>query len=109
LYFLPTTRKYLQELDDIAINKDGNALAIWSQEKKDIQAMRVTVCRPSYLNCVSHLIPFLFLACSLVRVLEHTLGMQTAIEILALMHMGDRDCHIPDPPASRTVARETPH
>ena len=42
LYFLPTARKYLQELDDIVV---GNALTVWSQEKKDIQAMRATVCR----------------------------------------------------------------
>jgi hypothetical protein len=51
LYFLPTTRKYLQELDDIAASKDSNALVLWSQEKKDIQAMRVTVRRvPSFLK-----------------------------------------------------------
>ncbi|KIM36165.1 hypothetical protein M413DRAFT_449358 [Hebeloma cylindrosporum] len=42
LYFLPTTRKYLQELNDIAVSKDGSALSTWSQEKKDIQAMRIT-------------------------------------------------------------------
>ena len=44
-----------------------------------------------------------------MRVLEHTLGMQPPIEIFSLMHMGDCDCDIPDPPTSRAVAAETPH
>jgi hypothetical protein len=43
-----------------------------------------------------------------VRVLEHTLGMQTPIEILTLVDMGDSDRDIPGPSTGRAEATQTP-
>lgn len=43
VYFLPTARKYIEELQEIANTQDDKALARWSEEKKALQSMRLTV------------------------------------------------------------------
>ncbi|PPQ95754.1 hypothetical protein CVT26_015880 [Gymnopilus dilepis] len=41
VYFLPTARQYLEELQEIAKTQDNQALARWSEEKKRLQSMRL--------------------------------------------------------------------
>ena len=43
VYFLPTARQYLEELQEIAKTQDNQALARWSEEKKRLQSMRLAV------------------------------------------------------------------
>ena len=48
LYFLPAAKEYLREMDDILLAKDDAAFTKWMQKKKDVQSLRVSVCKISF-------------------------------------------------------------